>query len=421
MCVTDDAALRTEVERLRATNEALQKRLAWRGRARKGSAAGLLVLGCGLAALSVLAIWLRVTLLDTGRYVDTVAPIAAKPTVQKAVADKLDTAITTRIDFTALARDALPERADVLAPALANGAQTVIRSRLDDFTQSDRFQTLWTEANRRAHARIVALLTGGRSGRLVLREDTVYLDLSPAVDRVRTALADRGLDRIAAAIPASVDGQIELVQSDALVQAQGGVRLLKGIAILLPVLALLCLAGSVALSRPWRRGLLRAAIGLVVAMLVLVAALAVARSAYLDALGDDTLPRAASADIFDTVVTLLRTGLRLVVVAAVLIAIATILAGMPLGRVATSAWSRFATDARTAWVAAHRRALMLTTGAIGGLVLLSASPLTGGVVLIVLLVVAGLCGVIAAVASQAGHAVTGSLGPDEHRVAEGRP
>ncbi|MEA2180465.1 MAG: hypothetical protein QOG77_3762 [Solirubrobacteraceae bacterium] len=400
--MTDDATLSTEVEQLRARNAALQRRLAWRGTARKASVVGLLILGCGLAALSVLAIWLRVTLLDTDRYVDTVAPIAAKPAVQKAVADKLDTAITTRIDFTTLAREVLPERADVLAPALANGAQSVIRSRLDDFTQSERFQTLWTEANRRAHARVVALLTGERSGRLLLEGDTVYLDLSPAVDRVRTALAERGLDRIAAAIPPTVDGQVALVQSDALVTAQGGVRLLKGVAILLPVLALLCLAGSVALSRPWRRGLLRAAIGIVVAMLILVAALGVARSAYLDALSQGTLPRQASADIFDSVVTLLRTGLRVVAVAAVLLAIATFLAGMPLGRVATSAWSRFATDSRTAWVAVHRRNLMLAIGAVGALVLLVASPLTGGVVLVVLLIVGGSCAAIAAVASQAG-------------------
>ena len=46
-----------------------------------------------------MAIWLRVTLLDTDRYVSTVAPIAAQPAVQKAVADKLDTAITSRVDF----------------------------------------------------------------------------------------------------------------------------------------------------------------------------------------------------------------------------------------------------------------------------------------------------------------------------------
>ena len=117
-----DAGTNDELERLRADNAALRRRLAWRDTARRASVVVLLILGCGLAALAVLAIWLRVTLLDTDRYVDTVAPIAAEPAVQKAVADKLDTAITTKIDFNALAREVLPERADVLAPALAAGA-----------------------------------------------------------------------------------------------------------------------------------------------------------------------------------------------------------------------------------------------------------------------------------------------------------
>ena len=303
-----DEALNSEVERLRAENEALKKRGLTRRRLRSASGVGLLVLGCGLAALSVVAIWLRVTLLDTDRYVKTVAPIAAEPAVQNAVADRLDTAINSRIDFASLARDVLPERADVLAPVIQTGVQSFIRTRIQEFTRSQRFQDLWTEANRRAHTRITELLVGGRSKRLVLDDDTVYLDLSPAVDRIKTGLQERGLTRIAAAIPPSVDGRIKLVESPALVQAQNGVKLLKAVAIVLPLLALLCLAGSVLLARQRRRGLLRAAIGVALAMLLLVAALGVARSAYLDALGQGALPRDAASDIFDTLAVFLRNG-----------------------------------------------------------------------------------------------------------------
>ncbi len=116
--VEDTEALRAEIERLREQNAKLQRSRTRRERARRASVVALLVLGCGLAALSVVAIWLRVTLLDTDRYVSTVAPIAAQPAVQKAVADKLDGAINSRVDFDGLAREALPDRADVLAPAI---------------------------------------------------------------------------------------------------------------------------------------------------------------------------------------------------------------------------------------------------------------------------------------------------------------
>jgi hypothetical protein len=74
----DAAALQAEVERLRAANARLGRRADWRRRGRRAAKVALLVLGCGLAVLSLVAIWLRVTLLDTDRYVQTVAPLAAQ-------------------------------------------------------------------------------------------------------------------------------------------------------------------------------------------------------------------------------------------------------------------------------------------------------------------------------------------------------
>jgi hypothetical protein len=394
-----DATMREEMEKLRADNEALQRKVALRRTFRRASVVGLLVLGCGLALLSVVAIWLRVTLLNTDRYVNTVAPIAAEPAVQKAVADKLNTAINSKIDFDSLARQVLPDRADVLAPAIATGVQSQIRSRLNEFTASPRFQQLWTNANREAHARLVALLTGGRSKRLELQGDTVYLDLSPAVQRVKDALNERGLSRISAAIPPTVDGKIKLVQSSAITDAQGGIKLLKGLAILLPILALICLAASAALTKPWRRGVMHAAIGVVVAMLLLIALVAIGRSAYLDALSNGALPKDAASDIFDQVAAFLRHGVRIVAAVAIALAVVAFIFGLPLRRYAESGWHHFATDARTTWIAEHERNLMIGVGIVAGLVLLIWSPLTGGTVLIVAIVAGALVAAIAAISA----------------------
>jgi hypothetical protein len=419
-----DEDLVAEVERLRAENEKLQRKTARRGRGRRAAVVGLLILGCGLAALSVVAIWLRVTLLDTDRYVNTVAPIAAQPAVQQAVADKLDTAINQKIDFSSLAQQVLPDRADVLGPVIETGVQGFIRTRIDDFTRSQRFQDLWVEANRRAHTRLTELLVGGRSKRLVLDDDTVYLDLSPVVERIKTGLQERGLTRIAAAIPPTVDGRIELVQSSALVRAQKGVKLLKAVAILLPILAVLCLAGSIFLSRPRRRGLLHAAIGVALSMLLLVAALGIARSAYLDALGQGALPRDAASDIFDALVTFLRNGLRIVTLVAVALALLAFIFGLPLGKV----WNALVTDSRRAWIAEHRDPLLIAVGSIAGLWLLIRDPLTGRAALVILLVAAAAAGLIVVLGLQAGNAVADELDADhqgdhghDHGVVGGHP
>ena len=391
------ARLRQELDEMRAK---LDRRAAIRARLRGAGLALLLVLGCGLVALSLIAFYVRETVLDTDRYVETMAPIAQSPDVQQAVADKLDGAITSRVDFDGLMREALPDQADPLAPALSAALQEAIRRRLDAFVTSDNFSRLWEEANRRAHARVVALLTTGQSGRLLLDGDTVYLDLGAVVDRVRQALQERGLDRLAAAIPSSVDGRVTLLKSEGLVKARKGVDLIESLTIVLPVLALLCLVGHVALSRPRRRGLLRVGLGLIVTALILIAAAGLGRTAYLDAIDQNVLPREAAADIFDALIGLLRTGVRIMVIVAVVMALLALVLGHTQTITARSrgAWRGLTGGRHVGWVAEHRSLLQGGAVALGALVLFSWDPPTAGVVLITAILVVAAVALIAAIA-----------------------
>ena len=139
MSVDDVKRLEGEVAQLQAR---LDRRERWKARGRRVGLAFLLVLGCGLVAMALIAAYVRATVVDTDRYVATMAPIADSPDVQRAVADKLDGAITSRVDFDALLREALPDRADPLAPARAGGLREAIRSRIDGFVASDQFADL---------------------------------------------------------------------------------------------------------------------------------------------------------------------------------------------------------------------------------------------------------------------------------------
>jgi hypothetical protein len=397
--VPDDEVARLKQE-LEAAREKLSRRAMIKARLRGSGLALLLVLGCGLVALSLVAFYVRETVLDTNRYVETMAPIAESPAVQQAVAEKLDNAITTRIDFDSLIREALPDQADALAPVFAGALQQAIRNRLDQFVASDNFQRLWDEANRRAHGRVVALLTTGESGRLLLDGDTVYLDLGAIVDRVRQGLQERGLDRLAAAIPPTVDGRITLLQSEGLVKAREGVDLIERLTIVLPILALLCLAAHVFWSRPRRRGLLRVGLGLIVTSLILVAAAGIGRSAYLDAINQDVLPRQAAADIFDALIELLRTGVRVIVVVAVLVALLALVLGRTdaIASRTRGALRGVAGGRQVGWVAEHRGLLQGAVVALGAVVLFSWDPPTAGVVLITAVLVVAAVALIAAVA-----------------------
>ena len=383
------AQLRGEVERLRSENAELARRVAWRARLRRAALVFLLVFGCGLAGASVIAIWTRVTVLNTEQYVKTMGPIAESPAVQQAVSDKLYAAITSQVDFDALARQVLPDRADILGPAITTGIENLIRSQLNEFVHSDRFPQRWDEANRRVHDRVVTLLTTGESKRLTLEGDTVYLDLSPAVQRVRDGLNERGLTRVADAIPPTVDGRVTLLSSDGFVKARDGIHRLERLTILLPILALLCLIGHVVLSESKRRGLLRVALGVALTALLLLAAIAVGRTLYLDAINQNVLPRQAAADIFDALIVAMRTSLRIAFLAALILTGLALLAGRPLrvavekgGPTLRDAAARMAADPRTTWLAEHRSAVQWSVVVFGGIVLVAWDNPTAGVVLI---------------------------------------
>jgi len=385
----DTAQLQSELERLRAANAELAAKAGGRWRWRRAALVLLLVLGCGLAAASVIAIWTRATVLNTDRYVDTMAPIARSSAVQKTVADKLDAKITGAIDFQALAREIAPKHADVLAPAIQAGADAAIRQGLDRFVASDRFAELWDKANRRAHETVVALLTTGKSNRLTLDGDVVYLDLSQAVDRVKERLSERGFGTIADAIPASIDGRIPLLTADGFSTARRGINVLKGLSWLLPLLTLLCFAGHILLSEPRRRGWLRVALGLAVTALLLLAVVGIGRTYYLDSINRDVLPKQAAADIFDALLALLRGSLRVAVIAAVVLALISLLAGKPARRAIEvsgprmrAAATRVAADPRTSWMAEHKAAVQWGLVLLGGLVLVAWSNPTAWTVLI---------------------------------------
>jgi hypothetical protein len=385
----DVAQLRAENEQLRADNSKLLRRAMWRARIRRASLTLLLVLGCGLVGASIIAIWTRATVLNTDRYVNTMAPIARSPAVQSAVADKLSTAITSKVDVNALAREVLPDRADVLAPAIAEGVNGAVRRQITDFVHSDRFPEIWDNANRRIHDRVVGLLTTGESGRLKLEGNTVYLDLNAAVQRVKDGLRQRGFDRIADAIPPTVDGRVELLSSDGFGNARDGIHRLERLSIVLPILALLFLIAHVFFSESRRRGLLRVGIGLAVTGLLLLAAVGIARTLYLNAINEAVLPRDAAQVIFDKLIIVLREALRLTVLAAVVLAVLSLLAGRPMriaiekgGPKLREAASRVAASPQTSWLAEHKTAVQWGVVLLGGLVLVAWNNPTAGVVLI---------------------------------------
>src|SRR3954451_14008769 len=216
----------------------------------------LVVLGCVLAPLSVLSVWIKTTVLDTDRYVSTVAPLSDNPDVEQALANRITNTIMQKVDVESLLADALPTRAAFAAPAIASGLEQYIHTAALKIVQSDQFDTLWKNANARAHPQIVALLEGKDTKRLSTKNGEITLKLGSIVEKVQTVLDKAGIDVFSSGSGSTP--QIVLISSSELKSAQGATDLLQKLAWVLPVLTILAFAGALALSGNRRRTILLA-------------------------------------------------------------------------------------------------------------------------------------------------------------------
>ena len=286
----------------------------------------LLVVGCLLVPVSLSAVWVRNTLLDTDNYVSTVAPLAANPQIQQALANDITNGIFTRVDVNQKIADALPSRAGFLAAPIANALRTTIGQAALRLVESSQFQALWENANRRAHPKVVNVLTGGGS-RVSTENGTVSINVEQIFDNVKQRLDARGITIFDSVTLPAADQEFVLFQSKQLAQVQSGVDLLQKLAWVLPVVALACFAGAIALSKRRRRTIERGAIGVAFAVGVQLLLVNVGRNFYLDAVTNQKLPRGAAGAVWDQLTSFLRTSALTTIAIALVIAVVAWIAG----------------------------------------------------------------------------------------------
>jgi len=325
---TDDAT-RQELERLRARVAELEARRPPRHRVRSLAAVVLIVLGCLLAPLSVMAAWTADTVGDTDRYVDTVAPLAGDRNVRNEAATRVTNAVMQHLDLPALLEGVAPAQRPLVDKALGrlgDSLEGAVRSFVYDkalaVVSSDVFRQIWTEANRRIHGALNEALTG--RGTVRLENDSVIVDLGPVVEQVKQHLVDAGMT-VAGKIP-RVHAELTVLTSDDIGKAKTYFRLLQLAGLWLPVAAVLLVAGGVLLSGHRRRALIAASLCFAFTTLLLGVALTIFRVMYLDSLPLGVSPPTAES-VYNTLTRFLRTSVRVVVALGVVIAVAAWLTG----------------------------------------------------------------------------------------------
>jgi hypothetical protein len=323
--------LRHEVALLRAGGRGpARRRFRWRS----VFSVVLVVLGCVLTPVAGLAVWTNNQVSDTDRFVRSVSPLVADPDVQEALTNRVTATIFQYVDVQGLADEGvdalvaqglpveLADRLQTLTPTLASAVTGFVRDRVAELVASPEFASAWDEAIRVAHRQMDSVLSGD-SESIVVRGDTVFLDLAPFIDLAKARLSAAGLT-VVERVP-EVHPTVALAKADTLVRAQTAYTTLNTVAGVLPWLVLMFFVVGVYLARNRFRALVGVGLGVALSLVVLAAGLLVARSLLVGAVPAGAAPAAASG--FDIVVTYLRAGLRALLVLGLVVALGGFLAG----------------------------------------------------------------------------------------------
>jgi hypothetical protein len=221
---------------------------------RRGWARALVVLASILAFAAILAIWANRQLLNTDNWTDTSTELLENRVIRDQIALYLVDQLYANVDVSAELRAALPERLQPLAGPAAGGLRQLAERASKEALSRPRAQQAWADANRNAQLALLAVLDDGGSV-VSTKGGNVVLDLTALLEQMQQRVGIGG--RLAERLPASA-AQITVMQSDRLAAAQTGLKVIRGLPIVLLTLSLALFALALALAPGWRREALRA-------------------------------------------------------------------------------------------------------------------------------------------------------------------
>jgi len=341
---------------------------------------GLLVLATVIGIGATFAVWVNRQALNTSNWSSTSGKILQDKPVQAALSAYLVRELFANVDVSAELQTALPKQLQPLSAPAAAGLQQLAGQLAPRVLAGPRVQSAWVQANIAAHKELLRVLNGGgpvastRSGVVSLNLRTLVTQLAAAVGlssqlaAVRSKLQGSTGASVRAAAqqnlgvtlpPAS--GQLVILRSNELKTAQDIANAVKGLAIVLPALAIGLFALAVYLARGRRRRTLRTTgwcFVLIGAALLLIRR--VAGDAVVNGLVTIPSNKPAAHDVWNIGTSLLRD-----------IAVAMIAYGIVI---VASAWlagpTRPATDIRKALAPSLRDSPAVVYCTVGGLLVL---------------------------------------------------
>lgn len=218
-------------------------------RGRRISVRIILVIAAILTVVSIFAVWANRQVLNADHWSDTSTALLQDEAIRTQISDYLVDQVYANVNVSAQLSSALPPRLQPLAGPIAGGLQNLAQKAAFELLGRPRVQSAWRAANKLTAQQFINIVEG-KSRLVQLNGNAVFIDLRPILGDLSSQLG----------LPASITdkippdaGRLKVMTSDQISTVQNGVDLLKGIAIIAPIVALLLFALAVYLYTGRRR------------------------------------------------------------------------------------------------------------------------------------------------------------------------
>jgi hypothetical protein len=293
-------------------------------RGRRIAARVLVWLGALLAAVALVAGYVRWQALDTGTVRSTADELIVDDAIREQVAASLVDSLFTNVDVQAELEQRLPPAQQGLAGVITGAVRELADRAANQMLERPRAQQLWVDTVAFSHEQLINVLKDESQG-VTTQGGAVFLDLRPLVVELGNRVPVVG--RIAAQLPDDA-GLIKVIDADQLETAQDITAALDFLGTWFWIVPLLLFAAAIWLAAGRRRLILRSiAWASIVAGLLVLVIRRVAGGYVVDSLATTASAEQAAQDAWNILTSLLADGAWTLIGLAVLVLIGVWFAG----------------------------------------------------------------------------------------------
>ena len=356
----------------------------------------LAVIAIAVVVAAVEAVWVQTTFQDEDAFVATFESLQQDEAVVSYLSIQVSEGVLEAAGVEVFLSDSLPDELSFLVVPLTGAVEDWITRIANEVISSDAVASAWSTTLRLTHKGVSAVLSGNDSA-LVAEEGRVAIDLDEIGAVVVERVEATGLDL--PEIDVSL-GEVVLYESEDLAAAQAAARWVDTMGWLLPILALVLVAGAIWVSPNHRWMTQLVGFGSAVTLLFSLAALRIGRYSTINGI-DGEIEQEAAGAVWDLLfVPMVQSTWAILLLAFIIGLIAWVTGPSPRARRVTAwtsrtldAWRR-PTEAQpsgfTAFLVEWKRTIQVVVVVLGLVVVLVGPAPSGLVVILTAAVVLGL-------------------------------